>query len=219
MRALRSVLCLGAHCDDIEIGAGATLLRMVAEQPGLTIHWVVFSATALRAAEARASAADFLAGAGTVDLHIKTFTDGFFPSEWPAIKRYFEELKSRATPDLVLTHCLDDRHQDHRTVSELTFNTFRDHLVLEYEIPKYDGDLGHPNCFVPVNDEHRTFKVETILRRYASQRAKDWFTAETFNALMRLRGVECRSRTGYAEAFHARKIVVVAPVAGSMRST
>ena len=218
MRALRSVLCLGAHCDDIEIGAGATLLRMIAEQPRLTVHWVVFSSTPIRAAEARASAGDFLAGAGSVDLHIKTFTDGFFPAESAAIKRDFEELKAGVTPDLVLTHCRDDRHQDHRTISELTFNTFRDHLVLEYEIPKYDGDLGQPNCFVPVNDAHRAFKVETILRRYTSQRTKEWFTAETFNALMRLRGVECRSRTGYAEAFHARKIVAV-PVEGEGIST
>jgi LmbE family N-acetylglucosaminyl deacetylase len=209
---LGSVLCLGAHCDDIEIGAGATVLKLVAAQPALRVHWVIFSATELRAAEARASASDFLAAAASFDLQIQTFSDGFFPAEGQAIKRYFEELKTQVTPDLVLTHYRDDRHQDHRMISDLTWNTFRDHLVLEYEVPKFDGDLGHPNCFVPIDDEQRAFKVDTILRHYASQRAKEWFTGETFNALMRIRGVECRSRTGYAEAFHARK-VVAAPVA------
>ena len=205
--ALRSVLCLGAHCDDIEIGAGATILKLVAAQPALRVHWVVFSSTEERAAEARASAGDFLAGAASADVQIKTFSDGFFPAEGQAIKQCFEELKAGVTPDLVLTHYRDDRHQDHRLISDLTWNTFRDHLVLEYEIPKYDGDLGLPNCFVPVDDQQRAFKVDAILRRYASQRPKEWFTAETFNALMRIRGVECRSRTGYAEAFHARKFV------------
>jgi LmbE family N-acetylglucosaminyl deacetylase len=205
--ALRSVLCLGAHCDDIEIGAGATILKLVAAQPALRVHWVVFSSTEERAAEARASAGDFLKGAASVDVQMKTFSDGFFPAEGQAIKQHFEELKARVTPDLVLTHYREDRHQDHRVISDLTWNTFRDHLVLEYEIPKYDGDLGQPNCFVPVDDQRRVFKVDAILRRYASQRPKEWFTAETFNALMRIRGVECRSRTGYAEAFHARKIV------------
>src|ERR1700704_4701702 len=204
---LRSVLCLGAHCDDIEIGAGATILKLVAAQPALRVDWVVFSSTERRAAEARASAGDFLAAAASADVQIKTFSDGFFPAEGQAIKQYFEELKAQLTPDLVLTHFRDDRHQDHRIISDLTWNTFRDHLVLEYEVPKYDGDLGHPNCFVPVGDDQRHFKVDTILRHYTSQGAKEWFTGETFNALMRLRGVECRSHTGYAEAFHARKIV------------
>jgi len=216
---LGSVLCLGAHCDDIEIGAGATILRLVAAQPTLRVHWVVFSATEMRAAEARASAADFLAGAAAADLQIKTFSDGLFPAEGQAIKRYFEELKTQTTPDLVLTHCRDDRHQDHRTISDLTWNTFRDHVVLEYEVPKYDGDLGHPNYFVPVDDESRVFKVDTILRHYASQRAKEWFTGDTFNALMRLRGVECRSRTGYAEAFHARKIVAIPAAAPGINAS
>jgi LmbE family N-acetylglucosaminyl deacetylase len=210
--ALDSVLCLGAHCDDIEIGAGATVLKLVAAQPALRVHWVIFSSTERRAAEARASASDFLAAAASVDLQIQTFSDGFFPAEGQAIKRYFEELKTQVTPDLVLTHYRGDRHQDHRMISDLTWNTFRDHLVLEYEVPKFDGDLDHPNCFVPIDDEQRAFKVDAILRHYASQRAKEWFTGETFNALMRIRGVECRSRTGYAEAFHARKIVA-APMA------
>jgi LmbE family N-acetylglucosaminyl deacetylase len=205
---LRSVLCLGAHCDDIEIGAGATLLQLVAQHPALTVHWVTFSSTEARAAEARASAAEFLAGAAVADVQIHAFTDSFFPSEARAIKESFEALKRRVAPDLVLTHHRDDRHQDHRVVSDLTWNTFRDHLVLEYEVPKFDGDLGHPNVFVPVDAASRAFKVDALLRHYGSQRARDWFTADTFNALMRLRGVECRSRTGYAEAFHVRKLVV-----------
>ena len=206
--AVKSVLCLGAHCDDIEIGAGATVRNLIARQPSLKVHWVVFSSTDTRAAEARASAGDFLSGAAAADIRIMGFSDGFFFAEAAAIKRCFEELKDQVTPDLVLTHYRDDRHQDHRLISDLTWNTFRDHLVLEYEVPKFDGDLGQPNWFVPVDDEQRTFKVDTILRRFESQGSRTWFTAETFNALMRLRGVECRSRTGYAEAFHARKIVV-----------
>ena len=204
--ALGSVLCLGAHCDDIEIGAGATLRALVSNQPNLRVHWVIFSSTEQRAAEARASAHDFLSGADQIEVQLRTFTDGFFPADFAAIKRSFEELKKDAQPDLIFTHQRDDRHQDHRVISDLTWNTFRDHLVLEYEVPKYDGDLGHPNCFVPVEDEHRQFKIDALMRHYASQRAKDWFTPETFNALMRIRGVECRSRTGYAEAFYARKI-------------
>ena len=213
---VRSVLCLGAHCDDIEIGAGAThpeadcgpagsarplgglqldgtcALRRPAPAPAISLRRRGFS----RRADARRS------------------PTASFPPKGRRSSEYFEELKTRVTPDLVLTHYRDDRHQDHRVISDLTWNTFRDHLVLEYEVPKYDGDLGHPNCFVPVDDEQRAFKVDTILRRYASQRAKDWFTADTFNALMRLRGVECRSRTGYAEAFYARKIVAVPRAAG-----
>jgi len=205
--AMTSVLCLGAHCDDIEIGAGATIRTLIAARPSLNVHWVVFSSTSIRAVEARASASDFLGGA-VADVRIMGFGDGYFFTEGAAIKRCFEELKDQVTPDLVLTHYRDDRHQDHRLISDLTWNTFRDHLVLEYEVPKFDGDLGQPNCFVPVDDEQRAFKVDTILRRFTSQGTKAWFTADTFNALMRIRGVECRSRTGYAEAFHARKIVV-----------
>lgn len=206
--AVKSVLCLGAHCDDIEIGAGATIRTLIARQPSLNVHWVVFSSTEIRADEARASAGDFLGGAAAAGVRILGFSDGFFFAEGAAIKRCFEELKNQVTPDLVLTHYRDDRHQDHRLISDLTWNTFRDHLVLEYEVPKFDGDLGQPNWFVPVDDDQRTFKVDTILRRFASQGSKSWFTADTFNALMRIRGVECQSRTGYAEAFHARKIVV-----------
>lgn len=204
--SVRSVLCLGAHCDDIEIGAGATIRALIAAQPDVHVRWVIFSSTEQRGSEARASAQEFLSGAARHDLEIHRFTDGFFPAEFEGIKRSFEELKKGETPDVVFTHQRDDRHQDHRAVSDLTWNTFRDHLVLEYEIPKYDGDLGQPNFFVSIDDRHRQFKVDALMRHYASQRSKDWFTAETFNALMRLRGVESRSRTGYAEAFYVRKL-------------
>jgi len=207
---LGSVLCLGAHCDDIEIGAGATLRALITAQPAVRVHWVIFSSTERRAAEARASAHEFLNGAAQIEIQTRTFTDGFFPADYEAIKRSFEQLKTIVQPDLIFTHQRDDRHQDHRVVSELTWNTFRNNLVLEYEIPKYDGDLGHPNCFVPIDDTHRQFKIDALLRHYASQRSKDWFSAETFNGLMRIRGIECQSRTGYAEAFHARKVLVAA---------
>jgi LmbE family N-acetylglucosaminyl deacetylase len=203
---LRSILCLGAHGDDIEIGAGATLLALLAAHPAARVHWMVFSATAERAEEARQSAADFLGAADRGTVQLEAFTDGFFPSEVHHIKRRFEELKTQVSPDIVFTHHRDDRHQDHRVISELTWNTFRNHLVLEYEIPKFDGDLGQPCLFVPADDSRRAFKVETVLRRYASQRSKPWFTRETFDALMRLRGIECRAPSGYAEAFHARKV-------------
>lgn len=204
----QSLLCLGAHCDDIEIGAGATILQLLARHPTLSVDWVVFSSTPERAREARASAEEFLGGAAHAAVEVHTFGDGFFPDEFAALKRTFEQLRTKVQPDLVLTHYRDDRHQDHRVISDLTWNTFRDHLVIEYEVPKYDGDLGHPNCFVPVEDAARVAKVEALLRHYGSQSSKHWFTADTFNALMRIRGLECRSSTGFAEAFHARKFIV-----------
>ena len=205
---VRSILCLGAHCDDIEIGAGATILGFVADHPGMRVDWVVFSSTPTRAAEARACAGEFLGKAASANVHIHEFRDGFFPSEIRALKERFEALKADVSPDVVFTHYRDDRHQDHRIVSDLTWNTFRDHLVIEYEVPKYDGDLGQPNLFVPIDETRRRAKIDAILRLYHSQRDKTWFTADTFNGLMRIRGVECRSRTGYAEAFYARKVVL-----------
>lgn len=208
LSGVRSVLCLGAHGDDIEIGAGATLAAMCAAAPGLRVHWVILSATAERAAEVRASAADLLADAGSSDIQILDVPDGTFPAHLGAIKAAFEALKALPAPDLIFTHARDDRHQDHRVVSDMTWNTFRDHLVFEYEVPKYDGDLGQPNVFVPVEDRDRQRKVDTLLTHYRSQRTRHWFTKETFEALLRLRGIECRSPTGYAEAFHARKLVL-----------
>jgi LmbE family N-acetylglucosaminyl deacetylase len=202
------VLCLGAHSDDIEIGCGATILGLCAADVALEVTWVVFSAGGERGQEARRSAKLFLAGAGAWQLEAHEFRDGFFPYEGVAIKERFEELKSRPSPDLILTHRGKDRHQDHRTISELTWNTFRDHLILEYEIPKYDADLGRPNVFVPATAEVRQRKIELLMEVFATQRSKRWFTPETFEALMRLRGIECASPTGYAEAFHARKIIL-----------
>ncbi|MCC6144215.1 MAG: PIG-L family deacetylase [Candidatus Hydrogenedentes bacterium] len=203
-RPLR-ILCLGAHSDDIEIGCGATVLYLIAHYKPVEVNWVVFSGGEDRRREALASARSFRRGAagGRVDLH--RFRDGFFPAESPRIKEAFEALKGEVDPDLILTHCREDLHQDHRVVSELTRNTWRSHLILEYEIPKYDGDLGHPNCFVPVTRAQGDRKIAILLKSFPSQRSRQWFDAETFWALMRLRGLECNSPTRYAEAFHVRK--------------
>jgi LmbE family N-acetylglucosaminyl deacetylase len=208
LKRARSILCLGAHSDDLEIGCGGAVLRLLAGNAGAAVHWVVFSAHAERAKEAEAAAARFLAAAGerTVELH--QFRDGFFPSEHAKIKTYFEELKARVKPDLVFTHFRDDLHQDHRVVSELTWNTFRDHLVLEYEIPKWDGDLGTPNVYVPLEEAHARAKVAILLECFGSQTAKHWFDEETFVALMRLRGMECNAPSRRAEAFYGRKVVL-----------
>jgi LmbE family N-acetylglucosaminyl deacetylase len=205
---LRRVLCLGAHCDDIEIGCGATVLALLAGTPGMTVDWVVFSGTADRAAEGRAAAAAFLGGAASSRVVIHDFRDGFFPGEWTRIKECFNALAAGDAPDLILTHHLQDLHQDHRTIGELTWQTFRNRLIWEYEIPKYDGDLGRPNLFMPVSEAHAARKVEIILRSFPSQAGKSWFSADTFRALLRLRGIEAGSASGRAEAFHAPKTVV-----------
>ena len=207
-KAVTSILCLGAHGDDIEIGAGGTLIELVKRHPKASFHWVVFSGGKERARETRESARRFLDGAGASTLVIKSFSTTFFPYEGRAIKHCFEELKGEVSPDIILTHYRHDRNQDHRTISELTWNTFRNHLILEYEIPKYDGEAGAPNFFVPLPDEVREEKVRIILECYKSQRVRHWFTEETFNGLMRLRGIESNASSGYAEAFHARKLVV-----------
>jgi LmbE family N-acetylglucosaminyl deacetylase len=178
------VLALGAHPDDIEIGCGGTILRLVAEHPGLAVDWVVLSG------------------------HGERFRDGFFPYTGGAVKELFERLKDEVDPDLILTHRLEDRHQDHRLVAELTWNTFRDHLVLEYEIPKYEGDLGHPGLFVPLAPELCERKVELLRKCFPSQSGRAWFSDDTFWALLRLRGVESNAPTRYAEAFQARKLVL-----------
>lgn len=205
---LRRILCLGAHCDDIEIGCGATVLALLASAPGIAVDWVVFSGTPGRAAEARAAAAGFLAGAASSRVVIHDFRDGFFPGEWPRIKECFHALAAGDAPDLILTHHRQDLHQDHRTIGDLTWQTFRNRLIWEYEIPKYDGDLGRPNLFVPVSEAHAARKVEIILRSFPSQAGKSWFSADTFQALLRLRGIEAGSASGKAEAFHAPKTVV-----------
>jgi LmbE family N-acetylglucosaminyl deacetylase len=203
------VLCLGAHADDIEIGCGGLVLDLLRRGARLDVSWVVFSANPDRAREAKTSARTFLDGAHKKTITIHRFRDGFFPYEGAKIKQTFESLKrSTPSPDLVLTHYRDDRHQDHRVVSDLTWNTFRDHFVLEYEIPKFDGDMGTPNCFVPLTHETCTRKGRLIEQAFATQANKHWFSAETFVGLMRLRGVECRAPEGFAEAFYARKVVM-----------
>jgi LmbE family N-acetylglucosaminyl deacetylase len=197
------VLCVGAHPDDIEIGCGGTLLE-IARRPGTRFHWIVLSGDEARAQEAEAGAALFLKDA-PYDLTLGSFRDGFFPYEGGDMKNLFEGLKDRVSPDLVFTHFRDDRHQDHRLVSELTWNTFRDHMILEYEVPKYDGDLGRPNCYVALPEATALGKVQHLENAFPSQADKDWFDRDTFLGLMRLRGVEARSPSGYAEGFHSYK--------------
>jgi len=201
------VLCLGAHSDDIEIGCGGTLLELGRRRLGVEYTWVVFCAPGKRGEEARLGAERF-AGGHPTNLHLRDFRDGFLPYTGCQVKEYFEELKITVDPDVVFTHWHGDAHQDHRLVSELTWNTFRNHLVLEYEIPKYDGDLGRPSVFVALEAENCRKKVEGLCDVFESQRCKPWFTRETFLGLMRLRGMECNARSGYAEAFHARKLLV-----------
>lgn len=202
------ILCLGAHADDIEIGCGGTVLRLLEAHPGAAVHWVVLSGSGVRGTEARASARLFLRGTKRPHVAVKGFRDGFFPYVGGKIKTYFESLKRRVSPDLILTHYRDDRHQDHRVVSDLTWNTFRDHLILEYEIPKFDGDLGRPNLFVTVDETMRRRKLRHLWTAFRSQRRKAWFSEETFNGLMRVRGMESCAPGGYAEAFYARKVVL-----------
>jgi LmbE family N-acetylglucosaminyl deacetylase len=202
------VLAIGAHADDIEIGCGGTLLRLVAEHPKLSVDWVVLSGLGERAGEAADSAAAFLQGAEETRVTVEQFRDGFFPYLGGVVKEYFEQLKSRVQPDLILTHRLEDRHQDHRLVAELTWNTWRDQLVLEYEVPKYEGDLGQPNLFVPLTQDKSERKVELLRKCFPSQAGRAWFSDDTFMALLRLRGVESNAPGRYAEAFHARKLVL-----------
>lgn len=207
-RQLTRVLCLGAHADDIEIGCGGTMLELIRQQPRLDVLWVVFSAEGKRAKEAESSARYFLKGTRTSRIVIHDFRGSFFPFQGAAIKETFESLKATFDPDLVFTHYRDDRHQDHRVLSDLTWNTFRNHLVLEYEVPKYDGDLAQPNVFVPVKGNTCVKKAAAITRTFQTQADKHWFSQDTFLALMRLRGIECASPTRYAEAFYARKLVL-----------
>jgi LmbE family N-acetylglucosaminyl deacetylase len=203
----RRLLFLGAHSDDIEIGCGGTILRLIREYPQLSFTWIVFGASGRRAEEAQASAETFLRSAGEKRIEILGFRDGFFPYIGAEIKDTFERLKRELTPDLIFTHYRHDLHQDHRLLCELTWNTFRDHLILEYEIPKYDGDLGSPNFFIHLSEDDCQRKVDAILKHFRTQENKDWFTEETFYALMRIRGVESKAPEKYAEAFYCRKLV------------
>lgn len=203
-----SILCLGAHSDDIEIGCGGTVLRLLDEHPGSSIRWVVFSADAEREREARASAASFTAAAASARVDVHHFRESYFPFEGASIKDAFELLKAGPSPDVIFSHRRDDVHQDHRTIGELVWNTFRDHLILEYEIPKYEGDLGHPNLFVPLSAEIARAKVDKLVLGFPSQQAKSWFRPETFRGIMALRAVECNAPDGAAEAFYSRKVVL-----------
>jgi LmbE family N-acetylglucosaminyl deacetylase len=201
------VLCLGAHADDIEIGCGGTILRLSECWPSAEFHWIVFSANQERAVEARNSFENFLAATQQKQIRIASFRESFLPYDGAAVKEYFEEIKSRVSPDLIFTHYRNDLHQDHRLVSELTWNTFRDHLILEYEIPKYDGDLGSPNMFVHLEESICQKKIKYILDSFSSQSQKHWFERETFSSIMRLRGMESAAPDKYAEAFYCRKII------------
>jgi LmbE family N-acetylglucosaminyl deacetylase len=202
------VLCLGAHADDIEIGCGGTILRLLAERTDVEVHWHVFSAPGHRRDEACRSARDWLSTVSRSQVGIGTFRESFFPAQWMAIKRHFENIRRICEPDVVFTHGRDDRHQDHRVLSDLTWNTFRDHLVLEYEIPKYDGDLGQPNTYVALDEATCRRKVVALMQHFASQAGRHWFTEDTFWALLRLRGIEAGPRVRFAEAFHARKVIL-----------
>ncbi len=212
---VRRLLCLGAHCDDIEIGCGGTVLTLAAAVPALAVRWVVFTSDATRRREAEASAARFLRGCHA-EVTILEHRDAFLPYSGPAVKEAFEGLKDWA-PDLVLTPFRGDAHQDHRLVAELTWNTFRHHLILEYEIPKYDGDLGAPGVFVPLDPAVAEDKVRHILECYKSQSDRHWFSRDVFMALMRLRAMEANAGTDQAEAFYGRKLVLGVGAPGDMR--
>ncbi len=205
---LRSVLCLGAHADDIEIGCGGTVLHLLERNPGLKVHWVILSATAARREEAERSVRAFLEDGAEVDVRIADFDETFFPYNGAHIKAYLAELTGQMTPDLILTHCRDDLHQDHRTVGEITWQTFRDHLIFEYEVPKWDGDMGRPNLFVPLERRLCERKIAHLMEAFPSQSDKDWFSPELFWGLLRIRGMESRSPSDYAEGFFCRKIVL-----------
>jgi LmbE family N-acetylglucosaminyl deacetylase len=202
------ILCLGSHSDDIEIGCGGTILSLAEQYPNCVFHWVVFSANGVRLAEAQLAASLFAGSNRMAGPLLKTFPDGFMPAVSGEVKVFFEELKRTVSPDLIFTHNRKDAHQDHRLIADLTWNTFRDHLILEYEIPKYDGDLGQPSLFVPLRAEECHKKVRYIMDAFQSQHCKRWFQEDTFLSLMRLRGMECNAPSGYAEAFYCRKVVL-----------
>jgi LmbE family N-acetylglucosaminyl deacetylase len=202
-----SVLCVGAHCDDIEIGCGGTLLALQRHYPRLVVHWLVLTSNPLRASEALRSTELFIAPAARGELRVHDLPDGRLPAHFERVKAHFEDFRAAVDPDWVLSHHGADRHQDHALVSQITWQTFRDHPVWEYEIPKYDGDLATPNAYVPLPGDVAKQKVEAIMSAFPTQHGKSWFKAENLLALMRLRGLECRAESGYAEGFHCRKLV------------
>lgn len=200
-----NILCLGSHCDDLEIGCGGSILKLIEEFEEVHVLWLVFSSDDKRAKEANTSAGHFLAGVKNPEITILDYPDGYFPFSGSKIKDQFEELKGKVQPDVIFTHFRHDLHQDHRLINELTWNTFRDHLILEYEIPKYDGDLGQPNFFVHLDEQTLGRKIKVIMGSFRSQRKKSWFREDTFRSLARIRGMESNSPSGYAEAFYLRK--------------
>lgn len=204
----KQFLFIGAHCDDIEIGCGGAVLRLVKEYPQATFCWIVLSSSQRRALEAKRSADLFLSGVMAKELVIKDFRNSYFPYVGAAIKEYFEELRECHNPDVIFTHYGRDHHQDHRLISELTWNTFRNHLILEYEIPKYDGDLGSPTVFFPLREAEYQRKVDILIECFTSESSKRWFSKDTFFGLMRLRGIECNAPSGFSEAFYCRKVVI-----------
>lgn len=201
------ILVLGAHCDDIEIGCGSTLLKLLDDYPDAEVFWVVFSSNSVREAEARNSARSYLCNHPGSSVEINNFRNGFFPYVAADIKEYFEALKAKFEPDIIFTHYIEDKHQDHRTISELTWNTFRNHVVFQYEIAKYDGDLVTPNLYAAADDMYVKRKIDLLIKHFSSQSDKHWFTQDLFKALMRIRGIECASESGFAEGFHARKLL------------
>lgn len=205
---IRTILCIGAHADDIEIGCGGTILKLLNQFSDIRVCWAVLSGDEQRAEEARRSAEQFLAAAAQSEVHVESFRDGYFPYVGAPIKDYFFELREQVAPDLIFTHRREDLHQDHRLVAELTWNTFRDHLILEYEIHKYEGDLGHPNLLVPLDAVTCQRKIEAILHNFPSQHDREWFSGETFWSLLRMRGIEAGSAATFAEAFHCRKMIL-----------
>jgi LmbE family N-acetylglucosaminyl deacetylase len=205
--SVSQVLCIGAHCDDVEIGCGGALLELASRYPKARFEWVIFSGEDSRPDETRRAAARLMPGVDC-NVDIRDFRGSYFFTEPAAVKDAFEALKKRVKPDLIFTHYLNDRHQDHRLLSELTWNTFRNHTILEYEIPKYEGDLAQPNVFVPLRAQSVETKIATLLECFPSQRTRSWFTADTFRAVLRLRGIECNAESGFAEAFHARKLTL-----------
>ena len=205
-----TILCLGAHCDDIEIGCGGSLLKLLQSNPNVNLHWHVFTSTPARKKEATYGAELFSAGAKSFHLDIKDFPDGYLPYEGSKVKQAMEAVKSLCPePDIVFTHYRNDMHQDHRKISELTWNSFRNHLILEYEIPKWDGDMGIPNTFVDLSEDIVKHKISHLQTAYNTQKSKRWFTDDLFSSLMRIRGMECNSESLFAEAFHSRKLKLV----------
>lgn len=198
------ILCLGAHCDDIEIGAGGTLLKLFDEYDVDEVSWVVFSSNEIRKREAILSAEKYLSNIANKQILVKDFRDGYLPFHAIEVKEFFEELKKEHSPDLIFTHYRNDRHQDHRLISDLTWNTWRNHLIFEYEIPKYDGDLGNPNFYVRLEEKYINKRNQLLHEAFVSQSNKHWFDDATFKALARIRGME--SATMFAEAFYTRKL-------------